>query len=74
MSTDKLAQVIISAIVVLGFGGVLVAWMIWPPQTKESIGLLSGLTGALGTGYVTVINFWFGSSRNVAPPVNNPNI
>jgi hypothetical protein len=62
MSTDKLAQVIISAIVVLGFGGVLVAWMIWPPQAAASSNLLSGLTGALGAGYIQVINFWFGAS------------
>jgi hypothetical protein len=73
MNTDKLAQIIISAIVVLGFGGVLVAWMVAPPHTGEGSNLLTALTTALGTGYLQVINFWFGASAKISAPVNNSN-
>lgn len=57
MSPDKIPMLVISAIVVLGFGGVLIAWMIFPP--KESSNLLTALVTALGAGYLQVINYWF---------------
>jgi hypothetical protein len=72
MTTDKIAQIIISAIVVLGFGGVLVAWMVAPPHTGEGSNMLTALTTALGTGYLQVINYWFGASAKIGP-VNNSN-
>jgi len=51
-------MLVISAIVVLGFGGVLVAWMVWPPG-PENVTILASLTTALGTGYLQVLNFYF---------------
>jgi hypothetical protein len=59
MTTDKIAQLVISAIVVIGFGLVIVGWLVWPPQSQGNSNLLSGLTGALCAGYVQVVNYWF---------------
>lgn len=56
MSADKLAVLIISAIVILGFGGVVISWMIYPPKTDN---LLAALIGALTSGYGQVIFYWF---------------
>jgi hypothetical protein len=53
----EIAMLVISAIVVLGFGGVLVAWMMFPP--KENTVILASLTTALGTGYLQVLNYYF---------------
>jgi VIT1/CCC1 family predicted Fe2+/Mn2+ transporter len=64
MSADRLAILILSAIVVLGFGGVLIAWMVFPPKTDSN--LLSALTGALAAGYLQVINYWFRSNKDGA--------
>jgi hypothetical protein len=44
-------------VIVFGFGGVLIAWMIWPPNEHSNV--LSALVGALGAGYIQVINYWF---------------
>ena len=65
MSTDKLAILIMSAIIVLGFGGVLIAWMVYPPRADST--LLAGLTGALAAGYLQVINYWFRSNKDATP-------
>lgn len=61
MSTDKLTMLILSAIVTLGFGGVLIAWMVYPPHDNSTI--LAALTTALGTGYLRVIDYWFTSIK-----------
>lgn len=58
MQNDKTTMLVLSGIVVLTFGGVLVAWMIYPPKDQGQ--LLAGLTGALAAGYITVLNYWFG--------------
>ncbi|WP_157783649.1 hypothetical protein [Bradyrhizobium liaoningense] len=60
MSPETTARMIITAIVVLGFGGVLIAWIIFPPATHSDI--LSGLAGVLGSGYLLVLNHWFGKA------------
>jgi hypothetical protein len=54
---DKTATLILSGIVVFGFGFVLMLWMIWPPIKHSDV--LSALVGALAAGYLQVINFWF---------------
>lgn len=57
MTSKEIARLVISAIVVFGFGGVLIAWMIYPP--KESTTIIAALATALGTGYLQVINYYF---------------
>ncbi len=57
MTSDKVALLILSAIIVFGFGGVLVVWMFYPPQGDSN--LFAGLTGALAAGYLQVIGYWF---------------
>jgi hypothetical protein len=64
MTTEKTAQIILSSIIVLGFGGVLIAWMLYPPHEQSNI--MSALTGALAAGYLQVINYWFGASVRAA--------
>jgi hypothetical protein len=54
---DKTATLILSAIVVFGFGGVLMIWMMFPPTSHSDV--LSALVGALAAGYLQVINYWF---------------
>jgi hypothetical protein len=57
MSTNEIARLVLSVVIVFGFGGVLIAWMIWPPNEHSNV--LSALVGALGAGYIQVINYWF---------------
>jgi hypothetical protein len=61
VTSEKLTMLIISAIVVIGFGGVLLAWMAFPPRADSD--LLAGLTGALAAGYLQVINYWFTKAK-----------
>jgi hypothetical protein len=63
MKDDKTVVLIISAIVILGFGGVLIGWMLFPPS-KDASPLLAALTTALGTGYLRVIEYYFGKSKD----------
>lgn len=56
-AADKTAILIISAIVIFGFGGVLLAWMVIPPKGNANV--LSLMTGALCSGYGTVLGYWF---------------
>ncbi len=61
MTTRDIAILILSAIIVFGFGGVLVAWMVFPPAEQSN--MLSALTGSLGAGYLQVINYWFSKPK-----------
>lgn len=62
VTTEKLTMLIISGVVVLGFGSVLLAWMAFPPKDQSQ--LLAGLTGALAAGYLQVINYWFTKTKD----------
>lgn len=62
MNAETTARMIITAIVVLGFGGVLIAWIIWPPTEGTNSTILAGLAGVLGSGYLLVLNYWFGKT------------
>lgn len=57
MSTELIARLAISALVIVGFGGVLIAWMIWPP--KQDSTMLASMVGALVSGYALVLTSWF---------------
>ncbi len=57
MGTELLARLILSGIIVLGFGGVVSAYIIWPPPERSE--LLTVLLTSLGLGYTTVILYWF---------------
>lgn len=65
MTPIETSRVILSSIVVLGFGGVLIAWMIWPPTAHSDV--LSALVGALGAGYLQVLNYWFTKASETKP-------
>lgn len=56
-AVDRTATLIISGIVILGFGAVLLAWMFIPIKSNSNV--LSLLTGALCSGYGQVIGYWF---------------
>jgi uncharacterized protein YggT (Ycf19 family) len=58
MPTNQIAMLAITALVVIGFGCVFIAWMVWPPEAAQS-NVISALVGALTTGYLQVINYWF---------------
>jgi hypothetical protein len=53
-------QVIVSAIATIGFVGILTLWALHPPTAQGE--MLNVLVGALATGYITVVNYWLGSS------------
>lgn len=57
-NTNQIAMLVISGLVVLGFGGVLIGWMFHPPAADGS-NMLSAMIGALAGGYLQVINYWF---------------
>lgn len=47
----------LSALIVIGFGSVVVAWFIFPPKTEST--MFGTLLGTLGSGYLIVLNYWF---------------
>ena len=57
MTARDIAILALSAMIVLGFGGVLTVWIIYPPQTRSD--LMSAMIATLGAGYLQVINYWF---------------
>lgn len=58
-----LGAVIVSVIVVLGFGGVCAALFFFEVPDK-SMQLAMLLLGILGAGFTSVINYWTGSSSS----------
>lgn len=64
MTTDKTAQIVISAIIVCAFVGVTVGWIAHPPQIENSQ-ILSLLTGALISAFGQVISYWM---KGGSPP------
>lgn len=64
---DMHPQVILSAVFVVGYFGLLLAWMggaLTLPETGHD--LFVGLIAVLGAGVTQVLNFWFGSSHGSA--------
>lgn len=57
MTTDKTAQIVISAIVVCSFTGITIGWILKPPAVENSQ-TLSLLTGAMAAAFGQVINYW----------------
>jgi sugar phosphate permease len=64
MNTETLARLILSGIVVLGFGGVMSVYIIWPPAENT---LIAAMIGVLGSGYLLVLNWWFSKSSEGGP-------
>jgi hypothetical protein len=58
MQANQTAILILSAVIVLGFGGVAIAWMVALPHT-ENRDIIMLIVGALATGYGQVIGYWF---------------
>jgi hypothetical protein len=66
MPTNQIAMLAITALVVIGFGCIFIVWMIWPPVASQS-NVISALVGALTSGYLQVIGYWFTNrTTNVA--------
>lgn len=65
MPTNQIAMLAITALVVIGFGCIFIAWMVWPPHADQS-NVISALVGALTSGYLQVIGYWFRGSTNAA--------
>lgn len=57
----ELARLILSGIIVLGFGAVILGWMYSPPPAANS-NTLTALSTSLGAGYLIVLNWYFGPS------------
>ena len=64
MTPETLSRLILSGIVVLGFGGVMSAYIIWPPQENA---LIAAMIGVLGSGYLNVLGWWFSKSEAPKP-------
>ena len=56
--SERTTMIILSAVIILGFGGVLIMWFVWPPDEKDRT-ILAALATALCTGYLQVVNYWF---------------
>lgn len=67
MSPTDITRLVLSVMITFGFGGVLIAWMYWPPGPENS-NLMSALVGGLGAGYLQVLGYWFTRS----PPEQKP--
>jgi hypothetical protein len=59
------AQILLSVIVIAGFGLLLAAWLVWPPGQQSAI--LASLTGAMAAAFGQVVAFWFQNSKSGNP-------
>jgi hypothetical protein len=65
MNSTEITRLALSIVVTLGLGGVLIAWIWFPPsEATTNRDLLAGLTGAIAYGYSQVLNYWFGKASN----------
>jgi hypothetical protein len=62
VKTESMAPAVISAVVVLGFLGVLTG-MLYGTFSAAENNVLMLLLGSLSSGFVQVLNFWLGSSE-----------
>lgn len=58
MSMEDWARAVITAIVTIGFGAVLIAFMYFPSKPDQA-NIISGMIGVLGSGYLLVLNYYF---------------
>ncbi|MCK1742201.1 hypothetical protein IVA80_15355 [Bradyrhizobium sp. 139] len=57
MQNNDLPILILSALIIIGFGLIFLAWMIWPPAANSNV--MSMMVGAIVSGYGQVIGYWF---------------
>lgn len=60
-STEFIFKLSIATIIILGYGGVLITYMIWGPA--EGNRTLDTLMGGLSAGYLMVLTNMFGSKQ-----------
>lgn len=59
MSPQTITRLVISAIVVLGFGGVVIVFIMMPSAASAQSNIVSMLLGGMLGGYSSVIKYWF---------------
>ncbi len=62
MNNENIGAIVVSLVATVAFVAVLMLWVIRPPQLNNDV--LNVLIGALTTGYVQTLNYWFGSSSS----------
>lgn len=61
MSTEQIVRISLAGLIILGYGIVLVAYMVWGPAEPNRA--LDALIGGLSSGYLLVMQSLFGSNR-----------
>jgi hypothetical protein len=61
MNTEQIVKVSLAALIILGYGVVLVTYMVWGPTEPNRA--LDALIGGLSSGYLLVMSSLFGSSK-----------
>jgi hypothetical protein len=57
------AQAVLAVVVVVAFIALVAVWMVEPPQADDKImTMVNALVMMVGTGFLTVVNYYFGSS------------
>jgi len=59
MNTDAIFKLVHATIITLGYGAILIVYMIWGPT--EANRALDALLGGLSSGYLIVLNSLYGS-------------
>ena len=61
-------QAFVAVTVLIGFFGIIFAWMVFPPKTTDAgvLAILNQLTGAVTTLAVSVVTYYVGSSKSSA--------
>lgn len=61
MTTDQIVKLAIACLIVLGYGTVLIVYMIWGPV--EANRAVDALIGGLSAGYLMVLQNMFGGKN-----------
>lgn len=60
MNTEALVKVSIAALIILGYGAIVIVYMVWGPVEPNRT--LDTLLGAITSGYLIVLQSLFGKS------------
>lgn len=60
---DRLPQFILTIMVLLGFAGMVSAYMIVPAMSDRNVSIVEKIITSMGTACLLALGYWFGPSK-----------
>ena len=60
---DRMPQFILTIMVLMGFAGMVTAYMLVPAMSERNVGIVEKIITSMGTACLLALGYWFGPSK-----------